>query len=180
MADTKKLELWETEPDKFDFGAHGLKCAARRGPCKQWCGYVAVPKEHPLHGYNYSVSRKISKPAVAQVWDTSGEDREWTYGLYSEEFDCGFLSPEAVFRVHGGLTYSGDKCPTNDPDGNWWFGFDCAHAGDFIPYDGAVRDLVSRHDGDIYRDLTFVIAQCEHLAKQLIDYAAAAPPVDKE
>lgn len=44
--------------------------------------------------------------------------------------------------VHGGLTFSG-FFPACDTD-TWWLGFDCAHAGDFVPslgMDGAVRDL---------------------------------------
>ena len=34
--------------------------------------------------------------------------------------------------VHGGLTFSEpDKpCDVDRPDNAWWFGFDCAHAGD--------------------------------------------------
>jgi hypothetical protein len=40
--------------------------------------------------------------------------------------------------VHGGLTYS-DKCSGHichvgdEKNPVWWFGFDCAHLGDFIP-----------------------------------------------
>ena len=60
--------------------------------------------------------------------------------------------------VHGGLTFS------NSDRGNsnlWWFGFDCAHIGDRTP--GGDK---WQKDG-IYRDIYFVIAECEELAKQI-------------
>lgn len=57
--------------------------------------------------------------------------------------------------AHGGLTYAGDSStsypiPTDKPV--WWFGFDCAHAGDNEP--GG-------------RSLDYCIAQCESIAHQL-------------
>jgi hypothetical protein len=35
---------------------------------------------------------------------------------------------ELQVRVHGGVTYAGHGC--GDLPEGWWFGFDCAHAGD--------------------------------------------------
>lgn len=36
--------------------------------------------------------------------------------------------------VHGGITYSENKLPCSDSEDGWWLGFDCAHAGDYVPY----------------------------------------------
>ena len=63
--------------------------------------------------------------------------------------------------VHGGLTYASDHSPRSKPDGFWWVGFDCAHAGDLAPA------LGNSFSGDVYRDIDFVVAECERLAAQL-------------
>lgn len=60
---------------------------------------------------------------------------------------------EIPVQVHGGLTYS------NEEDGNWVVGFDCAHWGDKSPY--------IEYSSGIYRDKNFVKHECESLAEQL-------------
>lgn len=98
-------------------------------------------------------------------------------------------------HVHGGLTYSGAcagpicHVPTPaDSDDVWWFGFDCAHAGDFSPaLDARLRTLDQRspraiydharavaHDGirEVYRDRAYVQAETDRLADQLGRVAA--------
>jgi hypothetical protein len=64
------------------------------------CGYVGIPDSHPLHGVSY-----LHKHASLG------------------------MKPEEKFDVHGGLTFSGTLKSGNDPR-LWWYGFDCAHAGD--------------------------------------------------
>lgn len=63
--------------------------------------------------------------------------------------------------VHGGLTWADNHAPNQQPDGRWWIGFDCAHAGDLVPGMGA------SFDGDVYRDINYVASECESLARQL-------------
>lgn len=70
--------------------------------------------------------------------------------------------------VHGGLTYSSaafgaDKDDPRDGDG-WWFGFDCAHAGD-----GNIEDdpRWPRPDRGPARSQEYVEQECESLAAQL-------------
>ena len=76
------------------------------------CGYVEVPKGHPLFGVRYSEQCKA---------------------LTNE-------APEDVFRVHGGLTYSDADQPYPVTSDGWWFGFDCAHYEDKTEYfDGEER-----------------------------------------
>ena len=69
------------------------------------CGYVCVPKEHPLYGVAYS--------------------------SHSESIGD---SPDCFFDVHGGLTYSGESGKYPAEGEGWWFGFDCAHSGDATRY----------------------------------------------
>lgn len=157
---------WDEEPDKKQWqdAATGLPCLAVRGPGGHWCGYVGVAEGHPLHGKQYS----------ACVWPDLHEDHEG--GDDGWHYSC---TPEARLRVHGGITYSAACSPSDDeshgichlpdpgePDHIWWFGFDCAHHGDYAPtYD---RD---RHGGctGIYRDLAYVERECADLAQQLVE-----------
>ena len=43
---------WDNEPDQSTWTdpATGLTCVALRRPRGHWCGYVGLPKTHPLHG----------------------------------------------------------------------------------------------------------------------------------
>lgn len=144
---------WTHEPDRVEWRHKGLPCLMARGPSfsGHWCGYVAVPPGHPYHGKHYD-------------------------------------TPDV--RVHGGLTYA-DKCSGHvchvpkpgEPDDVWWFGFDCAHSGDLspamrarylhvgYPFDSEPynhkKALASTAFTDVYRDLDYVRAQTNRLAKQL-------------
>jgi hypothetical protein len=145
---------WQGEPDRVEWTHAGLPCLAARGPdvSGHWCGYVAVPPGHPLHGTPYN---------------------------------------DADVDVHGGLTYAhrcqGEICHVpapGEPDDVWWFGFDCAHAGDFSPgLDATLRQIGARDRGpaydhaaaiaanswtvDVYRTLAYVQAETNQLADQL-------------
>lgn len=88
--------------------------------------------------------------------------------------------------VHGGLTYA-SLCADaichvpkpGEPEDVWWFGFDCAHCGDFTPamharlnvregpYDHAAAVAANRFDVDVYRTLDYVREEVEQLAAQL-------------
>lgn len=130
------MEPWEREPNEVDFEHEGMPCRLRRGPggLSHWCGYVGVPAAHPFWGLDYS------QPAPKLN-----------------------TSPESALDVHGGVTYAGDHAPMCEPDGYWYFGFDCAHAGDLVP--GMVRRGRERYG--VYRDVAFVEAECRKLAEQL-------------
>ncbi len=59
--------------------------------------------------------------------------------------------------VHGGLTYS------DEGEGGWIIGFDCAHAGDLCP-------AFPYYDG-VYRTKEFVITECEKLAEAISKFS---------
>jgi hypothetical protein len=44
---------WHNEPDRVDFEHAGFACLALRNHYGAWCGYVAVPPGHPMHGRPY-------------------------------------------------------------------------------------------------------------------------------
>ena len=96
----------------------------------------------------------------------------WHGKGYDELYQSG-TAPEA----HGGLTYAASArwpvSSAHEPDDRWYLGFDCAHAGDLCP--GMLR--YGRHSGDVYRDMHYVIDECERLAEQA---EAAADAADAE
>lgn len=106
---------WAAEPDKAQWidEATDLDCLAKRNQFGTWCGYAGVPPGHP-----------------------------WWGTLYDERLTDLECAPDDIISVHGGLTYS-DLCDEEAgichvpdigrPANVWWFGFDCAHAGDFMP-----------------------------------------------
>lgn len=128
---------WSDEPDKVQWidEATDLDCLIVRNHMGALCGYVGLPPGHSLHGLGY--------------------------GEIDEDVD-----------VHGGLTYAapcqedGTICHVPEPGRPadvWWFGFDCAHAGDIVP------DFRFTFHGDTYRDIAYVRAECAALAAQLCE-----------
>lgn len=44
---------WHDEPDREEFVYNGFSCLLNRNSFGAWCGYVAVPEDHPWFGKNY-------------------------------------------------------------------------------------------------------------------------------
>lgn len=200
---------WQNEPDKIQWQNKdtGYPCLIVRNSDSigALCGYVGVPKGHPLYGVDYS-------QCPVNCGDTWCEHR-----------------PESRFDVHGGLTFAGScakldreqwlehakylnseevraqaaaypqgdaarglklwgprikdyqdwrelkearsichKVEAGEDDQVWWFGFDCAHAGDLCP---GMTEFKKNYgftvNGDQYRDVDYVAQQVAQLAKQL-------------
>jgi hypothetical protein len=120
------------------------------------CGYVGIPKDHPLYGVNYGQYTEVLKEAYEKVLQ-GPIGKRGIMPIFCHE--RGVCTPDIVFDVHGGLTYSSklDDYPSdwnkNHPEEKlWWYGFDCAHCDD-------------KEDGG--RSLEYVEAECESLAEQL-------------
>ena len=144
---------WQSEPDKMQWEDEATKmpCLIVRGSSGALCGYVGVGPGHQFFGKDYD-----DLPSV---------------------------------EVHGGLTFAascshGDETASvchrteeNEPDSVWWFGFDCAHSGDYMPESNAylpehLKDRLGAPAGwgnavIIYRDMAYVTREVESLAKQL-------------
>ena len=128
------------------------------------CGYVGVPPDHPLHGLGYS---QHSDALIQPEYDEPVGKRGIIPLMCAESDDSGHLlhvTPDIVFDVHGGITFAGDGdggYPISEENDLWWFGFDCAHAGDATKF--------MNHDGDVFRTQEYVEQECESLARQLIE-----------
>jgi hypothetical protein len=129
---------WMQEPDRLQWRTSaGLPGLVVRNWKGVWCGYAAVTHEHLCYGRHYD---------------------------------------EPDISVHGGLTYS-DRCMEEGPvchipepgesDDVWWLGFDCGHGYDFVPRYSAEYSSTSLVYGGDYRDLAYVQAEVESLARQL-------------
>lgn len=144
---------WMSEPDRIEWEHAGRPCLMVRHPRSgHWCGYAAVDPGHPLHGEDYDSQKFYVEPeGERETWDT-------------------------VASAHGGLTYCGvcrgDVCHVakpGEPDDVWWFGFDCAHAGDLSPgYMEKYREWgLGLSDYETYKDAAYVQAETNELAEAL-------------
>jgi hypothetical protein len=164
-----------------DFEHEGLRCVVVMQPMGHRCGYVGVPKEHPLYGLDYGTKTKaLSSKAMSDIPIEKagvGQMLKARLGEYSEEF----ISPEMFFSVHGGITYSGGGEQSNYPVESdlWWFGYDCAHFGD-----GKDLSVVSERErgfemmyptrGEV-RTTEYCISECKSLAEQLVIFGKENP-----
>lgn len=109
-----------------------------------WCGYVGVTKDHPCYGMDYSSDYSSS-----------------------EEISIARKKLNNI-NVHGGLTYSTDYLHFQPEKDLWWFGFDCAHAGDLSMITNSInfeeRWAVTR---ETYKDKEYVEKEVRSLARQL-------------
>jgi hypothetical protein len=71
-----------------------------------------------------------------------------------------------LINVHGGVTYSENSL---DKDA-FRIGFDCTHAGDKMPkmFNAETPMANKIFENDVYRDLAFVIAECESMVDQIL------------
>lgn len=162
---------WSVEPDVEVFKHANYRCVVYRHPSLfHLCGYVGIPKSHPLYGIGYSrpskhLERKLKKLKKAKSF-------EWSMPRGLAALFGGDLAPtpEIVFDVHGGVTYAGESFqPIQSPVKTlWFFGFDCAHAGDLSPSSQYwFGDERSAPNWETYRDVGYVKKECARLADQL-------------
>jgi hypothetical protein len=125
-----------------------VKGSYRDSLCGTWyCGYVGIPKTHPLYGKSY---HDEMPPGFSMSEDTPIGKRGVVSLFCGVNFDAPSL--ENYFNVHGSLTFDGPGVGcVKDSEDLWWLGFDCNHA-----YDTPVRN------NDVY-----TARECEYLAKQL-------------
>lgn len=140
---------WEYEPDLYEWTHRGVECMADRNLTHgAWCGYV----DAPTAAYEKLVilTNAYEKPE------------------------------EEMLDVHGGVTYCALIMGRNVQR----IGFDCAHGGDLMPkvtaslagYSIAIGDMEPIHTYDTYRDLAFVIAECESMVDQILRVTGGSTP----
>jgi hypothetical protein len=183
---------WETEPNSLDFEAEGLPCAMRRNHRGIWCGYVGVGPEHPLYGLPTNHPLKLPTDWFkGRGFDQGTGPVDMFIHMLSGAKSIDDACPiNLAFHAHGGITFA-DYGETL-PDGYWWFGFDCGHAGDYLPKmppgmsemmndmiesmpahaRATMREIMDRQNRDtVYRDQQYVVGECQSLAVQLNAYA---------
>ena len=163
---------------EFDFiSEEGLRCVGIAiTDMGHRCGYVGVPRGHVLYGVEYN---ETLPDAISFVTDEIMENAEigsrGAIPVFFAAFSNRMNRLDVVIDVHGSLTYSGRSEQYPIPDTNlWWFGFDCAHAGDgkdFSIMDERTKEAyVSGFryypEGPV-RSKEFVMQHCKLLARQL-------------
>lgn len=135
------------------------------------CGYVGLPQGHVLYGHRYSKDHS----ALRRFADTAQIGQKspiiiLTAGVNAPEGERICASPETIFDVHGGITFSEGGVGTSYPVGSnlWWFGFDCSHYNDgyIDPYPDPRLSFGREYPA---RSLDFCIVQCENLAQQICE-----------
>lgn len=158
---------WQDEPDEVRWrdDATGYDCLLRRNSLGAWCGYVAVPEGHPLHGVGYSAPQERLQPWLQRRLEQPVGEQPSFSVLLGLAF--GRIEPtvDAVVVVHGGVTYAGSLLG----DQRWWFGFDCSHADDYGPGEATRVGLPPRPG--TYRTMEYAREQTTALARQLAEMA---------
>lgn len=139
---------WVTEPDEVTFEHAGMQCWIRRHPhLGHFCGYVSVPRSHPLHGLHYDdiLLDGLDHPhgglTFADRWD-DGEG--WWFG-----FDCGHAGDVSPFML---------EYRNHQPDG--------------LLSQMTRQRSESTLWREEYRDVQYVMSHCERLAVQLAELAS--------
>ena len=148
-----------------------LRCVVIMTSMGHRCGYVGLSKTHFLYGVEYNEEIKISEEAK-ENFKKSDIGKRGILSIFC--FDGETITPGVFFNVHGGITYaagSGDYPVKSDL---WWFGFDCAHAGDakdlsILSEDIKEIELKYPLGGEL-RTLEYCIYECESLADQLLKF----------
>lgn len=149
---------WTTEPDRAEWEHAGLPCLAVRGPefSGHWCGYVAVPPGHPLHGKPYSVPEvdvhggltyaDACQGHVCHVPKPGEPDDVWWFG-----FDCGHASDFSP-SMHARYKEMGYPFASGE-------------------YDHAKALAAQDWHTEVYRTLEYVRGEVNSLAEQLAKVA---------
>ena len=176
MAVVKKYEEQEKRYIvEREFEHEGYKCVVIFGNIGHRCGYVGIPKNHPLYGKYYSDHLDIKKSDVGER-AVSGILPLLGACIDEDERIC----IEAYFQCHGGITYAGGGEHSDYPVESdlWWFGFDCGHAGDRPDLDYAIKNFpIHRKEyklrkmveskypiDDVIRTEEYVADECKKLA----------------
>ena len=166
-----------------DFTYRGYGCVTTFTDMGIRCGYVGVPKNHPLYkkGEDSQVKVTLKELMEDEEMNQIGNRGVWTLlGLPSDEEDRVRLG--SYFSVHGGITYAAGGKDSHHPIDSdlWWFGFDYGHAGDCPDYDlleelFGDNEMVKHRLEDRWlyeeypvRDLEYVQQECKNLVDQII------------
>ena len=114
-----------------DWQEGDLRCVVIMTTMGHRCGYVGLPKSHPLHGVGYAQTTK-TLPKVDPGTTPVGDRGIMSLFCISHDpdEDNPYAKPEYYFDVHGSITFSQLGMHLVDDTELWWYGFDCAHLDD--------------------------------------------------
>ena len=162
---------WSDEPDQIEFKYAGLQCCIRRNVNGggNLMGYVGVDKTHPWHGKDYQDQVHCDECKYRDIDHAKSGVVNVVCADLHINVKKQLVAIVLLLECHGGITYAGggNDYPM-DSDGLWWFGFDCAHPGDLVPY---YSHLFNFENVPVYRDVGFVTNVVNGMAEQLADYA---------
>ena len=170
---------WNNEADKVAWvdDATGLGCIMLRQKDGTISGYVGVSPEHPLFGFEAdAVPLEISDVAHGGVtYGKACEANHFARVKWGEPIEERYTVCH-VTRVRLHQHYR--TVQTTDDEFHedlWWLGFDTNHPGDLVPGDYSRE----RRKDDIYRDQSYVYANCIALAQKLKSLLDADPNADE-
>ena len=153
--------------------ATGYECIIMRNSHGGYLsGYVAVPPDHPLYGFDHDAI-----PPDLDIEVHGG----LTYSSVCDEGPSprGRLMSEARSICHVPQRFAAIEHATDYRAGHdraWWFGFECNHVYDVVPGDRTDRSrFLGSETGATFRDEAYVYGQVVDLAAQLRAIADGRP-----
>lgn len=108
--------------------------------------------------------KQAAEAAQYPIGDAANRIKDWSK-WECDKYENWVKRAEATSICH--------KPDNEESDCVWWFGFDCAHAGDFCPaFDGRLGRLGTPTGWGStvqYRNIEYVAEQCRELARQLVE-----------
>ncbi len=142
---------WQSEPDHFEFfdDRTAYHCLGARTAMGTWCGYVSVPKKHPLYGKDRNRVNPLVQIHGGITFEGAmhGKTGRWYFG-----FDCCHafdLIPCMIALMESS-------------------GF----AKELLEFDETLRDFLGKHGLGYkpmkeYRNIRYVKSECKRMARQL-------------
>lgn len=135
------------------------------------CEYVGIPQSHSLHEKEYNKHCEDLVFVFEEIKNLSLGKRS-SIAVFA--FKNNHVSPEIIFNIHGGITYSsnGSKDYSIKQKNTWWFEYDCNHTEDAkdlnVIKNKELKKIYARFNknGEI-RTLDYCIEECNSLARQL-------------
>jgi hypothetical protein len=159
---------WKMEADKVAWKdpATGMDCIIRRSKRGGYlCGYVGVPPQHPLFGFEGSALEALGIHPHGGV-DHGAPCEEWE----PEPISVCHVRDQNATKKRNSARAAAAADIDRQHDHAWWFGFSCNKPGDLQPsrLDASPSVRGSRVGlKSVYRNETYVLGHVVDLAAQL-------------
>lgn len=143
---------WKCDTPEAAWWEGAVYCVVTLTGMGHRCGYCRLPDAHPWVGLDYDDLGPVlvdfdEEMLVEEAQDDLGVLPVFVAALSEDGVDKLARTPAGQIRVHGGVTYAGPLEFVHGVPAGWYFGFDCAHAGDSPepdhPYTRRLRTLLN-------------------------------------